>query len=157
MSDRDKPRRYGDAYCSPGCGFKCSRKAYDRAVKESDALAKRLGHGWTPRVWENFGWNYSVEKGIAIVRPDRWPNGALSGDWNVVGYTVYFNSARQIIAKAGTPEDALGFAVQDARGVERKIAADLAEILDEVGAPRTPPPPPRPMAERATRARDGER
>lgn len=133
--DRDKPRHYaghwGRAYCSPGCGFDCSQVAYDRAVKEAAALAKRMGAGWDADVWENCGWNYEVRKGCVSISPDCWPNGALTGDWKITGYIVYFNSAKQIIARAKTPEDALGFAVQDMRGIERKIAADLADLIKE--------------------------
>jgi hypothetical protein len=30
------------------------------AQNHGDALARELGEGWTPRVWENLGWHYSA-------------------------------------------------------------------------------------------------
>ena len=49
-------RRRGDLYCSPACGADCSREAYEAAKATAAALAKTLGRGWRPVVWENIGW-----------------------------------------------------------------------------------------------------
>jgi hypothetical protein len=65
MSDRGwTPRRSRkggvEIYCSPRCGLGCTRADYNKAHKDADALALRLGHGWTTNVWENLGWHFRV-------------------------------------------------------------------------------------------------
>lgn len=47
-------------WCAPACGRGCTRNMYDDAVARADALAKRLGEGWVPHVWENLGWYYKA-------------------------------------------------------------------------------------------------
>lgn len=54
------PRRRGLIYCSPACGASCTWAKYQQANKDAKALAKRLGKGWTIRVWENMGWFYQA-------------------------------------------------------------------------------------------------
>lgn len=110
-----------EIYCSPWCGGGCKRAAYDKAVADAAALAQRMGDGWEPVVWENLGWYYRIEKGVAELYPPRHVSGSIS-------YSVIFRMAICITASAETPEDAFGFAVQDARGREREIAADLEAI-----------------------------
>lgn len=128
-TDRLQPILRGDTYCAPRCGLGCKRAAYDRAVEEANALANRLGQGWEPVVWDNLGWHYGATKGVARVRPrfGRWPD-FRTGKWSVTGYTVYLNSAKQFVAHGDTPEDALGFAIQDARTTEHRIAADCSAL-----------------------------
>lgn len=58
-----KPRRNGNAYCSPACGFGapfCTWDGFQRATREAADLAARLGPGWEPSVWENIGWHYKA-------------------------------------------------------------------------------------------------
>lgn len=55
-----EPISEGPMYCAPACGFGCTRVGYDRAEACAGLLARTLGPGWTPRVWENFGWHYQV-------------------------------------------------------------------------------------------------
>lgn len=114
-------------YCSPYCGMDCTKAAYDQASAEARALAARMGTGWIPMVWENVGWCYSVEKGVAEIFPQR-RGSAITGGWKVVGYAVYFRTAVQIIAHAESPDDALGSALQNARTAQRRIAADCAAL-----------------------------
>ena len=57
-----KARRIGDQFCSPACGHGCSFVAYELAVQESKKLAKELGKGWRPVVWENLGWHWKAAK-----------------------------------------------------------------------------------------------
>ena len=116
----------GGIYCSPRCGGRCTRREFDRATAEAAALAKRMGEGWEPRVWENLGWHYEVHKGAAVIHVtiDRNAKGSP-----VVGYWADIQTAKQFIADAKEPEDALGFAIQDARSAERKIANDLLTII----------------------------
>jgi hypothetical protein len=124
-----KPRTLsGGVYCSPACGGRCRRHAYDRAVKEADKLVARLGDGWEPMVWENLGWHWAANKGVAEVYPST-EGSDTTGDYEITGWMVFLRTAVQIVSRAETPEDALGFAVQDARGAERRIVQDLAELV----------------------------
>ncbi len=53
----------GLIYCSPRCGYSCTKAAYDKAVHDARELGLKLGHGWVTRVWENCGWHYAAHKG----------------------------------------------------------------------------------------------
>lgn len=120
-----------EVYCSPSCGFKCTKRAYDRAVKEAAELAARMGDGWEARVWENWGWNYKAVKGLASVSPTMTKGSSIRGDWIVGGYSCYFNTrSKQFIAKADAPEDALGFAIQDARTAIERMRQDCEDVLE---------------------------
>lgn len=55
-----KPVRKGLQYCSPACGHGCKLHEFKRATREADRLAKSMGAGWQPEVWENLGWHYST-------------------------------------------------------------------------------------------------
>ncbi|KKK48897.1 hypothetical protein LCGC14_3140510 [marine sediment metagenome] len=110
----------GGVYCSPGCGRGCTKAEYDLAVRDGNALAQRMGEGWVSEVWENLGWHYRAEKGVASVSFTRWHSGSE--------YTVYFYTVPPVVTSAETPEDALGFAVQEARGNELRIATDCAAL-----------------------------
>lgn len=52
------PVRHGVYYCSPACGCGCRYSAYVRVKARAAKLAKHLGPGWKPVVWENVGWHY---------------------------------------------------------------------------------------------------
>lgn len=54
------PVRRGNAYCSPACGGRCTYSAYTHAHERAGQLVDTLGLGWSPRVWENLGWHWSV-------------------------------------------------------------------------------------------------
>ena len=54
------PIRRGKIYCAPACGGQCTFAAYREAQNRARSLAKKLGKGWTPSVWENIGWFYQV-------------------------------------------------------------------------------------------------
>lgn len=66
---RSKPVLNGKIYCSRWCGGNCTKAAFDRATKDSNALAKYLGKHWKPTVWENLGWHWAVFCGAIDVRP----------------------------------------------------------------------------------------
>lgn len=98
------PIAKGSIYCAPFCGAKCTRKAFDTATKKAAALAIRMGPGWTPSVWENRGWHYSVVD--------------ASGCWKVYGknfgdgdsYSVFLGppgGGGYWRASASTPEEAM--------------------------------------------------
>ena len=113
-------------YCSPACGFGCTQSEYDHATVEAAKLAALMGGGWAPRVWENLGWHWSVTKGVAEIHPSS--KDLILGHYDE--YTVYFNTEPQIVVSAKSPEGALGIALQKARGIQGKIAADCAALLD---------------------------
>ena len=56
--DRWKAIQRGSIYCSPGCGRGCTLAEYQKARRNADALAKRLGENWKPSVHENLGWYF---------------------------------------------------------------------------------------------------
>lgn len=115
---RWKPRRKaGGVYCSPACGSNCRRVDYTAAVRDSGGLAKRMGAGWEMRVWENMGWHWEIQKGVAHIRQ----HGRI--------YRVEIHTVVQVFANAETPEDALGRALRDARDLERRITSDCAVLL----------------------------
>jgi hypothetical protein len=55
--------RNGATYCAPACGGGCTWSAFMKASHAARKLAKRLGRGWKPRVWENLGWHFEVVRG----------------------------------------------------------------------------------------------
>lgn len=60
MKNSWKPIRRGEIYCSPGCGGNCRLEAHTLAIRNSKSLARKMGAGWKPRVWENLGWHHCV-------------------------------------------------------------------------------------------------
>lgn len=124
------PIHRGHVYCSPWCGVHCTRASYDRAVTDAGELAAMLGDGWTPRVWENMGWFYEAVKDIASVGPTL-TGSTIGPDWTVTGYTASIDfPTRQFIQHAETPEDALGFAVQEARTFIARLHECLGALID---------------------------
>jgi hypothetical protein len=100
-------------YCSPACGGGkgiCDKSKYDLAVKKAKALAKRMGAGWKPNVWENMGWYYIVGKGTPVdhhfafleISPPR-----SQGDM----YTAWVQTSPQFIESDKNPGIALSLAV----------------------------------------------
>lgn len=125
-----EPVSRGDAYCSPRCGFGCTKAGYDRAVAEASALAIRLGDGWAPSVWENAGWHYEAVNGIARVKPELTQK-IFRGESEVERYSAWIDfPGKQFIQHADTAEDALGFATQEAR----TFAVRLTQALDDLAS-----------------------
>lgn len=54
------PKRQGRRYCAPACGFGCTWAQYREATRRAEALARKLGDGWTTDVRENLGWFWYV-------------------------------------------------------------------------------------------------
>lgn len=71
MADRSdkrwRPVRRGTIYCSPACGFQCTHADFVLATEKGEALARRMGPGWKPYVWENCKWHYSVQLGMCEI------------------------------------------------------------------------------------------
>lgn len=123
-----KPRRRlgGTIFCSPACGGNCKRADYDRAVKRSAALAKRLGEGWEPDVWENLGWHFKVTKGLLEVyvhddHSGRRPKLATS-------FTAYLQSHPQFWANGPTAEAAIKNTIESAQTTQRRITNAIASL-----------------------------
>lgn len=76
-----KPVHRGLIYCSPGCGAGCTRAAYNKAVDEAEALAKKMGKGWRPEVWENLGWHWAIVKGTEQVYVKIYAGRPNKGYW----------------------------------------------------------------------------
>lgn len=85
-------------YCSPACGMGCLKSDYTHAMEKALELAHIMGDGWTPKVWENLGWHWGVEKGVtAIYGPMRKRD----------TYDVYINTSPQFIAHGKEPVETL--------------------------------------------------
>ena len=65
--DRWTPVLNGKTFCSPACGFKCTKAAFDAATDGARSLVNQLGSGWEPRVWENLGWHFEATRRGATV------------------------------------------------------------------------------------------
>jgi hypothetical protein len=134
MEDADWTPRHqpGGVYCSRRCGCRCTRAEYDNAVSEGAALAARLGEGWEADVWENGGWNYRAKNGVAEVTINyEVPYRRVGGVRVVEGYTGWVNSkvCGQTIVHAGLdPLEAIGLALQEARGKALRFSAELDAI-----------------------------
>lgn len=99
--DSWKPIRRGLVYCSPACGFDCTYEAFLKAQEEAEALARRCGPRWKPRVWENCGWHYAATSpgNNVKVHPGKIANrthytvffgcpGSVGGDFTSQGYRL---------------------------------------------------------------------
>lgn len=69
--DQWTPKLHGDIFCSPACGGRCKKVDYNRATELASRIASQMGRGWTPRIWENLGWHFEVNKDCATISPDR--------------------------------------------------------------------------------------
>lgn len=129
------PRKRGETYCSPRCGCGCKLAAYEQAQAEANALAKKMGDGWEIRIWENFGWHYSVSKGAATIRPElKVPfepgKSPSTGGWEVTGYSCWLSPAihPQVIEKSDDPAQALKMATKVAK-IHVRSSIDALETL----------------------------
>jgi hypothetical protein len=71
IGDEWTPRLVGNVFCSPACGGDCKKADFDNSTEAARMLAAQLGRGWIPRVWENLGWHFEVNKGVATVSLER--------------------------------------------------------------------------------------
>lgn len=139
---RWKARRTGDRYCSPACGRGCTWAEYQDALRKGRALAKRLGTGWRPRVWENVGWHYDARTldGVMKVHENR------SRDGFVISYTAFFERkdlphTGDVVrgnwtARGGTPQEAvdavLTIAEEEIATIQESLASYRAATEDKV-------------------------
>ena len=117
--------RRGHIYCAPLCGGGCTWAAFKLAEHAAAELAKKLGPGWSPRVWENLGWHCSVLD----------PTGALKVYVNhsgkgVITYSAHLggeNGGRWV--KSGrTPRTAIRAVAREAMGELHSFLGVLRSI-----------------------------
>lgn len=135
--DRWKPQRRGAKYCSPACGFGCTWAAYQQALKEGAALAKRLGKGWKARTWENGTWYWSVKDSTGVL--DMHQTGKKK-------YTLYVErvvgTRRVFVVEGTTPEKAVAAALlrvgeesEYMRVLRDELEASCKDVLGTKGRP----------------------
>ncbi len=74
--------------CAKWCGSGCTEEAYQKATRDAEVLAKQLGDGWKPRVWENMGWHFEAVSScgrLEVHGPDTRNGGRF--------YTAYLGEA----------------------------------------------------------------
>ena len=91
------------------------------ATDAAEKLAKKMGSGWKPRVWENMGWHYDVSNGVVRLSPF-----ICRGE--LVTYTVYFNTVQQVVASSKKPKKAMRKAIKKVKANIAQTTADLAFI-----------------------------
>jgi len=130
MTNKAKPLSWipvvrGAIYCSPACGHQCTKSAFDKATHDAEALVKKLGLGWKPRVWENLGWHY-----CAITTCGRWKVHTAIRGGKIEGYTAFLgeDSLGGRWARSGsTPRKAIR-STRDAAKAEFEIIRILLDI-----------------------------
>jgi hypothetical protein len=116
-----KPVKRGSIYCSSACGRGCTSAEYDLAVKKAAALAKRMGKGWKPRVWENLGWHYMVRNGIFEITVP-----SFNGD----RYIAWVQSYPQFIVHCKDPRKGLRQAIKDFDAWIAAIQKQRAKLVE---------------------------
>ncbi len=107
----------GGRYCAPACGRGCTTKERDIAVASAALLARTLGPGWEPEVWENLGWHYEV----------RSPCGRLSVHPSGTGFIAFLGESGGIggrwAERGDTPQEAIDATVAAAVADYKRIGA----------------------------------
>ena len=107
------------------------------AIDGARDLVERLGDGWRASVKTNGlgGWYYEANRGNSTVTANVNHRGTTKSALKIDGYTAWIEpdclmgrTCVQFIEHASDPNDAVGFAVQAARGVVLKIQAELDAI-----------------------------
>jgi len=109
-----KPKRRGVTYCSSACGHGCTWPQFVRARLAAKRLAKRLGPGWKPYVWENFGWRYQAIKG-GVLCVSEYPDHSVA----------YFDGRSE---SGKTPEGAVARVVESHKERIRRLQHVLKEV-----------------------------
>jgi hypothetical protein len=128
-----KARRVGPKFCSPACGGGCTWADHQEAGKLARALARKMGRGWTTRIWENLGWHHEAISPCGCLRihshHDRTEITAILGD--AAGSRIRW------MEHAGTPRAACAAVVARAareRSEIDDILMGLAHLPGEVAA-----------------------
>lgn len=88
-----------------------------------------MGEGWTVRVWENMGWYYSVEKGVAEVHANIRLGAIKRGEARIT-YTCFLriDGVPTITATTILPLDCFCQALVTARGYVQIITKALEDL-----------------------------
>ena len=108
----------GKIYCSPACGFKCTKKAYDEAFIAANKLASKLGTQWQSEVWENLGWHWKVTCSKVAVR--------VSSNGDYLATIASYNS--QYSEKASSPKEALKRVIAACEDEVERLKKILGEV-----------------------------
>lgn len=116
------PVARGDRYCSPACGRGCTKAEYDAAVAGGAALARQLGVGWRPQVWEHLGWHHRAIS----------PDGRLKVHPSAVAdtYVAYLGSKGQSGGRWSEHGKTPQGAVDEVRRVALIEVTEAAALLD---------------------------
>jgi hypothetical protein len=119
-----KAVRKGPRYCAPACGGGCTVTMYNAAVLGSRELAKRLGAGWEPHVWENLGWHYKAISPCGRIKVHPYIIGCRAQS-----YSAFLGSpgvaGGRWVGDGGTPERAVRDVVRIAKRELRSLGAVL--------------------------------
>lgn len=133
-SDRLPVLMSGGTYCSPRCGFGCTKAAHDRADAEGRALAEKLGAKWSHHVWENGGWHYKVKCGVIDLHVST-RGSKIRSDWTVEGYSAYIQTRPQFISGTHTdPKEAIREALNKMQAVYDDLTVSIGD-MSELFAP----------------------
>lgn len=119
-----KPVRRGRIYCAPACGMGCTVQAFRSVHRSANTLAKKMGKGWKPYVWENMGWHYSVVIDKCAVHP---PHSQGQTYWA----SVYV--ATQFTARHKDPRKAFKIALAAADLEFESVKASRANLAKVLG------------------------
>jgi hypothetical protein len=114
----------GGLYCSPACGRGCTKAQHDKVWGDAERLAKRMGPGWHPGVWENLGWHGRIEYGPAEIRAypkrGRFPKSYHSH--------IQITGIHDICTEAKTPELAFAMGLDQVRAVANRTKSVVNQL-----------------------------
>ncbi|KKL25037.1 hypothetical protein LCGC14_2409320 [marine sediment metagenome] len=110
----------GGRYCAPACGRGCTAREHDLAEAKAEVLARALGPGWEPEVWENLGWHYSVQSpckrlsvspSLGSFMAFLGEPGGIGGRWSAHGETPQ-EAIKAVIAVAVAEYEEIGAIIE---------------------------------------------
>jgi hypothetical protein len=132
-NDNWTPVLKGKTYCSPACGHGCTKSAYDQAVRDANALVKKLrGEGWKPEVWENSGWHFKAMSGPVQVYGDRYTRDGSLRFSCLIADNAREPSGGSCIWTTKSPARAYADPNQAVMNMFRDAVLATSEILDAV-------------------------
>lgn len=114
--ENEKVRSDGDIYCASNCGLGCTLAEYQKTVRDAEQLQQRLGPDWEVTVWDNLGWTYCAQNGVASIHP---PSDHAKSRWTCI---INIPNLSGISEHGDTPEDA-------ARKAARRVTDSINEML----------------------------
>lgn len=116
-----EPVKKGPRFCSPACGAGCTWDAYSKARRSAAKLARELGKGWKPDVWEweCLGWHWQVVK-----------DGLKISAWTVNGVKGYTAS----LGEPGSPGGRWSKYGESPRAAIENVIAEATKDRDFINA-----------------------